>query len=154
MNAILKSVGVDTKLVPFAGAGPTKTALLGGHVDFRICQPTEAIAMIQAGKTRGLAISTPERMKAFWEVPTFKELGISEAIILSRSVWGPPHMPPTLVNLITKAVEKASKDPEFVKIVEDQFQYKVSTRASNRLIEELQIFDKKYGPTFATAYNF
>ncbi|MBM4331754.1 MAG: tripartite tricarboxylate transporter substrate binding protein [Deltaproteobacteria bacterium] len=153
VNAILGAAGLDTKLVPFAGAGPTKIALLGGHVDFRICQPTEAIAMIRAGKTRGLAISTAERMKDLPDVPTFKELGISESIILTRSVWGPPNMPPNIVNLITKAVEKATKDPDFIKIVEDQFLYKVEYRPSNRMIEELKIFDKKYGPVFAEAYK-
>lgn len=153
VNAMLGAAGLDTKLVPFAGAGPTKIALLGGHVDFRICQPTEAIAMIRAGKTRGLAISTTERMKDLPDVPTFKELGISESIILTRSVWGPPNMPPNIVNLITKAVEKATKDPDFIKIVEDQFLYKVEYRPSNRMIEELKIFDKKYGPVFAEAYK-
>ena len=82
MNEITKAAGIQTRYVPFAGAGPSKIALLGGHVDFRVCQPPEAITMIRAGKSRGLAVSTDKRMEAIPDVPTFKELGIGGTITI------------------------------------------------------------------------
>ncbi len=153
MNEITKAAGVETKYVPFAGAGPSKTALLGGHIDFRVCQPTEAITMIRAGKTRGLAVSTDKRMAALPDVPTFKELGIGDSVILSRSIWGPPKLPKDLVEALTRVIERATKDPEFIKVAQDQLLYDVEYRPPQKVLDELRNFDKRYGERLAQAYK-
>lgn len=146
LEVINKSAGIETRYVPFAGAGPSGVALLGGHVDFRICQPTEAITMIRAGKTRGLAVSTDKRMEALPDVPTFKELGIGRTAILTRSIWGPPNLPPKIVDFIGKAVEKASKDPKFVKTIQDDLLYTVEYWPAQKVIEQTRNYDKEWGP--------
>ncbi|TRZ92183.1 tripartite tricarboxylate transporter substrate binding protein, partial [bacterium] len=153
MNDITKASGVQTRYVPFAGAGPSKIALLGGHVDFRVCQPTEAITMIQAGKSRGLAVSTDKRMESLPDVPTFKELGIGGTIDLTRSIWGPPKLPSNLVNTLTKAIEKATKDPAFIKVAQDQLLYTVDYRLPEKMRSELLNFDKDFGPKLAEMYK-
>ena len=153
LNDIARAAGIDWKYVPFAGAAPSTVALLGGHIDFRVSTPGEAIAMIRAGKTRGLAVSSDKRMKALPDVPTFKELGIGESLTLSRSFWGPPNLPPKIVNIITKAMEKATKDPDFVKLAEDRLLVEVEYRSPNRLKEEFTLYDKKYGPKLLEAFK-
>ena len=50
---VTEATGINVRYVPFAGGGPSKIAMLGGHIDFRLCQPPEAIAMIRAGKNQG-----------------------------------------------------------------------------------------------------
>ena len=153
MNEITGAAGVKTQYVPFAGAGPSKTALLGGHIDFRVCQPTEAITMIRAGKTRGLAVSTDKRMEDLPDVPTFKELGIGDSIILTRSIWGPPKLPKEIVSHLTKTIERATKDPEFIKVAQEQLLYTVEYRQSGKVLEALVNFDKRYGAKLAEAYK-
>lgn len=153
MNDITKAAGIKTRYVPFAGAGPSKIALLGGHIDFRVCQPTEAITMIQAGKSRGLAVSTDKRMESIPDVPTFKELGIGGTINLTRSIWGPPKLSSDLVNTLTKMIEKATKDPEFVKVAQDQLLYTVDYRLPEKMRSELLNFDKDFGPKLAEMYK-
>jgi len=137
--------------VPFAGGGPSKTAMLGGHVDFRLCQPTEAIAMIRAGESRGLAVSTDQRMKALPDVPTFKELGLlsGELYTLIRGFWGPPKLPANLVNTITQKIEKATKDPAFIKIAQDEFIYTVDYRSPEQVKAFVLKLDKELGPRLA-----
>jgi tripartite-type tricarboxylate transporter receptor subunit TctC len=152
-NLLNSASGISTQYVPFAGAGPSKVALLGGHVDYRVCQPTEAIAMIRAGKTRGLAVSTEKRMPSLPDVPTFKELGIGTSILLTRGIWGPAKLPADLVVTLTKAIEKASKDPEFVKVAEEQLLYTVEYRAPDKMRTELLNFDKEFGPKLAAMYK-
>lgn len=49
---ICKAAGIEVKYVPFVGAGAARTALLGGHIDLRNCQPGEAITMIRAEDER------------------------------------------------------------------------------------------------------
>ena len=153
MNDITKAAGIQTRYVPFAGAGPSKIALLGGHVDFRVCQPPEAITMIRAGKSRGLAVSTDKRMEAIPDVPTFKELGIGGTINLTRSIWGPPKLPSNLVNTITKMIEKATKDPDFIKVAQEQLLYTVDYRLPEKMKAELQNFDKEFGPKLVEMYK-
>ncbi len=117
MNDISKASGIKTpRIVPFAGSGPSVVALLGGHTDLRVGQVSASRAMYSAGKTRGLAISTDKRLASHPDVPTFKELGIGGTIVLTRSIWGPPKLHANLVNTITKMIEKATKDPEFIKM--------------------------------------
>ena len=146
MDDIAKIVGTEWKYVPFAGAAPSSTALLGGHIDFRIVTPGEAIAMIRAGKTNGLAVSTDERMKALPDIPSFKELGIGESLMLTRGLWGPPNLPRNLVNLITKAAEKAVKDPEFVDLLENQLLCQIKYGPPDKILDPLKAWEKRYGP--------
>jgi len=150
---IMKKSGIPCKFVPFQGAGPSKIALLGGHVDFRVCQITEAITMIRAGKTKGLAISSEKRFKAAPNVPTFKELGFGTSWTLPRAFWGPPKLPESIVNTLTKAIEKASKDPAFVKMAEEQFLYDVEYRTPKQTYEALDNYDKDNGARLTAAYK-
>ena len=148
-----KAAGVKTVYVPFAGAAPAGTALYGGHVDFRITQPPNAINMIRAGKSRGLAVSTDKRMAALPDVPTFKELGIGPAVYLSGGIWGPPKLPANIVNTLMKMIEKASKDPEFIKITHEQRLQAVDYRSPEKMMADMQNFEKQYGAKLAEMYK-
>ncbi len=153
MNELNRAAGIKTQYVPFAGAGPSKIALLGGHVDFRVCQPPEAITMIRAGKTRGLAVSTDKRMDALPDVPTFKEVDAGGTIILTRSVWGPPKLPAHIVETVAKAIEKATKDPEFIKVAHEQLLYTVEYRRAEKMKAELKNFEQEFGAKLAALYK-
>ena len=153
MNTITQSAGIETRYVPFAGAGPSRIALLGGHTDFRVCQPTEAITMIRAGKTRGLAVSTDKRMEALPDVPTFKELKIGGTITLTRSIWGPPKLPQKIVDTLTRAAETAAKDPKFIKTIQEGLLYTVEYRPPKKLYDELVNFDKVWGEQLRASYK-
>ncbi|MFA5026453.1 MAG: tripartite tricarboxylate transporter substrate binding protein [Candidatus Methylomirabilota bacterium] len=152
---ITESAGIDVKLVPFSGGGPSKVAMLGGHVDFRLCQPPEAIAMVRAGKSRGLGLTADKRMKHFPDVPTFKELGLKggDVYTIIRGVWGPPKLPANLVAALGRMIEKASKDPAFIKIAQDEFSYTVEYRNSDQVKTFLQKFDKEFGPILAEMHK-
>jgi tripartite-type tricarboxylate transporter receptor subunit TctC len=78
----------------------------------------EVISNLKAGKTRGIAIGFPERIP---EMPdrahTFRELGIQfDVPIFGFDLWGPPGLPAGIANQITRAMEQAVKDPEFVEV--------------------------------------
>jgi tripartite-type tricarboxylate transporter receptor subunit TctC len=151
---VSKASGIKTpRVVPFPGSGPALVALLGGHTDIRIGQVSASIGMIRAGKTRGLAISARERTDFVPDVPTFKELGIGGTIDLTRSIWGPPNLPPNLVNTITKAVEKAAKDKDFVKVAREQLTQLQDYRSPQTLKEYVTNFNKEYGPRLAEAFK-
>lgn len=147
-----KSSGIDVKYVPFAGAGPSGTALLGGHVDFRVCLPPEGYINIKAGKTRGLAISYGKRLPEMPDVPTFKELGLMDVIPpLSYDYWGPPNLPPRLVDQISKAVEKSLKDPEYLEFCR-RIVYQPVFKNAQTLKEDIKYFEEKVGPKLEASF--
>ena len=61
--------------VPYRGAAPALTDLLGGQIDF-LFDPGIAIPHIKAGKLRLLAVGSPKRSPLFPDVPTLDELGL------------------------------------------------------------------------------
>ena len=61
--------------VPYRGAAPALTDLLGGQLDF-LFDPGIAIPHVRSGKLRMIAVGSPQRSPLFPEVPTLDELGL------------------------------------------------------------------------------
>ncbi|WP_454691873.1 Bug family tripartite tricarboxylate transporter substrate binding protein [Achromobacter aloeverae] len=68
--------GVDIVHVPYKGASPALTALLGGEVDMMFSSAMEAAPMLSSGKLRALAVTSAERTSQFPDVPTLTEAGL------------------------------------------------------------------------------
>ena len=68
--------GIRMQHIPYKGAGPAITELLGGQVQVFLSTPSPVIPHIQAGKLKGLAISGEQRSAAVPNVPTFAEAGV------------------------------------------------------------------------------
>ena len=74
--AFEKSAGVKFNHIPFAGGGPSVTALLGGHVNAVVVSPPEGIPHVKAGKLRIIALFSEKRMADFPDVATVSEQGV------------------------------------------------------------------------------
>jgi tripartite-type tricarboxylate transporter receptor subunit TctC len=61
--------------VPYRGAAPALTDLLGGQIDF-LFDPGIAIPHVRSGKLRMIAVGSPQRSPLFPDVPTLDELGL------------------------------------------------------------------------------
>jgi tripartite-type tricarboxylate transporter receptor subunit TctC len=102
--------GAGLPSVPFKGAAPGITALLGGHVEAAIYTVGALSGHFKSRAIRGLAISskTPELP----DVPTLTELGFPQNL---PGVWmafyGPAGLPPDVTKTLVSAVEKVAKDP-------------------------------------------
>lgn len=156
MNLIVletaKSAGIDVTYVPFAGGGPSGIALLGGHVEYRVAQPSEVYPNVRAGKTKGIAVAFPTRMPEMPDVPTFKELGIMFDIpVFGFDYWGPPNLPPALVSQISKAIEQAIKDPEFIEVAK-RLVYQPAFTGPEALKQSMRSFEKDVGPKLESAF--
>jgi tripartite-type tricarboxylate transporter receptor subunit TctC len=65
--------------VPYRGAGPAMTAVLGNEVDFTFASYAAAKPFVDSGRMRILAIASKERAKFLPDVPTYEEQGIKNA---------------------------------------------------------------------------
>ncbi len=66
---------VDITHVPFKGAGPAMTAVLGGQPPLGVLAGTAPMPHIKSGRVRVLAVSSAKRLASLPDVPTLGELG-------------------------------------------------------------------------------
>lgn len=78
--------------IPFPGGGTVAKNLIGKQIDSTVNNPSEQMAFYEAGDSKPLVQFTGERMAAFPDVPTAKELGVDIEYYMQRSVNGPPGM--------------------------------------------------------------
>ncbi len=104
--------GAKFLLVPYKGAAPAMTDLIGGQVETFFDQASTSVAQVQGGKIRALAVTAAGRMAALPDVPTFKEAGIDGFEILNvTGLVGPAGMDPGVVAKIREATVKALDNP-------------------------------------------
>lgn len=104
--------------IPYNGAAEAIPAVLGGHVEFTMVNPGEAVAQINAGQLRPLAVMAEERLEAFPDVPTTIELGVNVTSGTWRGLAVPNGTPEAVRETLTNAFEQAVRDPEFVEFME------------------------------------
>jgi tripartite-type tricarboxylate transporter receptor subunit TctC len=108
------AAGIKLRHVPYAGAGPALTAILGGHVDALASGPAVILPHIKAGKLRPLAGWGDKRVAALPEVPTFKELGYAEAeFYIWAGLFAPKGTPEPALQKLRDALRAAVNDPDF-----------------------------------------
>jgi len=89
---IENEVETDITYIPFPGGGTVAKNLVGKHIDSTVNNPAEQNEFMRAGDSKPLVQFTDERMEAFPDVPTAKELGVDIVYYMQRSINGPPEM--------------------------------------------------------------
>ena len=147
-----KNSGINVTYVPFKGGGPSGMALLGGHIEYRVAQGSEVFPNMRAGKTRALAVGAPSRMPEMPYVPTFKELGIMFDIpVFGFDLWAPGATPPAIANQITKALEQAVKDPDYIE-TSRRLVYDPVFTGPAALKESIRYMENVIGPRLVAAF--
>ena len=106
MERLIKQARLEMLHVPFTGAAPASTALLGGQVDamFLNAGPAEAIA--KDGQAKILGVGASQRIALLPNVPTMAELGTPVDAANWFGLLGPKNMPaPVAARLATSAAE-------------------------------------------------
>ena len=114
MEMFAHGAGIKLRHVPFNGAGPAMTALLGGHVNALASGPGVVIPQIKAGKLRALAGWGDKRLPVLPDVPTFKELGFKDVeFYIWSGVFVPSATPAEVQKTLRETVKQAVASPEF-----------------------------------------
>ena len=104
--------GTSGQHVPYKGAAPAITDLLGGQVDAAFQNINNVLPHITAGKLRVLAIAAPKRSPLLPNVPTLTESGVKDADATSwQGVVAPKGLPPAVKAQIHAALMDALADP-------------------------------------------
>jgi tripartite-type tricarboxylate transporter receptor subunit TctC len=103
----------DITHVPFKGAGPAVTGLLGGQPPIGCMAGSGPMGSIKAGKLRALAVSSAKRLPQLPDVPTLGELGYSGMEDYTWvGIFLPAGTPRGIADKLNAAVLKALDDPD------------------------------------------
>ncbi|HSQ04490.1 MAG TPA: tripartite tricarboxylate transporter substrate binding protein, partial [Burkholderiales bacterium] len=98
--------------VPFSGAGPAVTALLGGEIQFVFVSPAPAVPQIKAGKLRALAVTGEQRWSGMPELPAVNEVIPGFSANVWFGMWAPAGTPKPIISRLNQALARAIKQPE------------------------------------------
>jgi tripartite-type tricarboxylate transporter receptor subunit TctC len=102
-----KATGVPMTHVPYKGAGPATTDLMGGQVDVFITTPPAVIGQVQSGKVKMLAYTAPQRHPSMPNVPTSAEAGLAGYEVESWfALFAPAATPKPVIEKLTAEIRK------------------------------------------------
>lgn len=119
---LFKMMGkVDLIHVPYRGAGPAYTDLLGGQIDFVFATAAGVGKFVESGKMRAIAVTSTVRSPSWPQVPTMAESGLPgyEADVW-YAVFASGGTPPDVVARLNTAVRRATEAPAFRTRVEGE----------------------------------
>ena len=120
MERLADEYGVKFRLVPFDGETLAITSLLGNNVDAVITtNGVGALAQVESGKLRVLAVGSQDRLDYVPDAPTFSELGY-DSLIYAASTYifvAPAGTPKKIIDMLEDGLEKALSEEETIKVI-------------------------------------
>jgi len=120
--SFLGGTGININTIPQAGAGALVVAqVAGGHAELGVAAMGSAKSMVESGQVKFLATLGEGRAPAPYDkIPTVKELGYDVSWESTNFLMGPSKLPKEIATILASAIEKAVKDPEYIKFANER----------------------------------
>jgi tripartite-type tricarboxylate transporter receptor subunit TctC len=106
------AAGIKLVAVPYRGASPAMTDLLGGTLDGLFGDGPTVMAQIAAGRIKALAATSSRRSEVFPDVPTFAEQGFDVVADQWAGVLAPARTPPQIIARLNAGIAAVMNDPD------------------------------------------
>ena len=105
--------GIDALHIPYKGAAPALTDVIGGTVDFGFKTASGVMPAILSGKVRPIAVAGSARLAQLPDVPTMAEAGMPDLEADSwNGLFAPAGTPPAIIKRLADATIAILKTPE------------------------------------------
>jgi tripartite-type tricarboxylate transporter receptor subunit TctC len=109
--------GVDLTTVPYKGAAPAITDLIGGQIHVIFTTVASAASLVEAGQLRAIAVTSAERSAAFPQLPTVSEAGVpGYAAEAWYGLYAPAKTPPEIIDRLNKSAATALQSDVFKRL--------------------------------------
>ena len=115
--------GTNLTHVPYKGAGPALTDVIGRQVDVMFATASAVGSLVDGGKLRALAVTTPTRSPtpSLAKLPTVAESGVLGYNAASwYGYFAPAGTPPDVINKLNASIKKGAQTPAFKNRVESE----------------------------------
>ena len=110
--------GIDIVHVPYKGAAPMLTDLIGGQIQIGFDNLPSTINFVRAGKLRAIAVTTKQRWPGTPDIPTVAESGVPGYEVNGWfGLLAPQGTPKAVLDTLQQAIAEALKNPEVAKQV-------------------------------------
>jgi tripartite-type tricarboxylate transporter receptor subunit TctC len=114
-EVFMDKTGLQAVHVPYKGGGQAIQDVLAGHVPMTITSVQAVKGLVESGKVKALAVTSPARSPAMPNVPTMQEAGVPKADVELHfwfAIFGPKGMPAPVKDRLFQAASKVLNDPK------------------------------------------
>ncbi len=105
--------GIDIVHVPYKGGGPSINDVVAGQIEMTFEGTSVLLPLIQAGRLRALAVTTPKRIPQLPDVPTMVESGFPDFVSTSwTGLLAPAHTPEPIIAKLNATINEGLQKPE------------------------------------------
>ena len=104
--------GVKISHIPYKGAGPALTDLMGGQIDVMFDGMGSSAGHIKGGRIKAIAVASDKRAPGFPNIPTAAESGVNYKVSTWYGLWAPKGTPPDVIAKLQAELKKAYNSDE------------------------------------------
>lgn len=111
-----QEAGAKLDQIPYRGAAPAITDLLGGQVDLFFATPQSVVQLVATGKLKAYGLTAKDKLPEFPSAESFPALfGPKLDIVYWQALFAPAGTPGTVVKTLSDALQETISDPAIVK---------------------------------------
>lgn len=112
-----REAGVSLDQIPYRGAAPAITDLLGGQVDLFFATPQSVVQQVATGALKAYGVTSKEKLREFPTADSFPVMfGPKLDVVYWQAMFAPAGTPDSIIGALNKALQNAVSDPALVKI--------------------------------------
>jgi tripartite-type tricarboxylate transporter receptor subunit TctC len=113
---LAQEAGVSLDQIPYRGAAPALTDLLGGQIDLFFATPQSVVQQVATGALKAYAVTSKEKLPEF---PNAESLPVTFGpkldVIYWQAMFAPAGTPESVIRTLNEALQKTVADPVIVK---------------------------------------
>ena len=118
---LAREANVTVDQIPYRGAAPAMTDLMGGHVDLFIGTPQSVVPRVKSGELKAYGVTSKTPLPQLPGVESLvKVLGPKLEILYWQAIYAPAGTPEPVIKTLNDALQEAVSDPTIIKTWDTQ----------------------------------
>lgn len=114
MELLKARTGLKGLNVPYGGSAPSINAVMTQEVQMTLIDSGPVASLLKAGKLRGLAVTSEQRLPAYPNIPTLKEQGVDLSVNLWTGLLAPAGTPAPVIQRLETEMKRIMAMPDVI----------------------------------------